>query len=82
MEGILEGERKEEDLIIKMLSGSRLFFLRMCRECEVFGTFRGLEKMKGGERKEEDLIVKIAVGSRTLLLGYADNVCIFNTFGD
>ena len=55
MERISEGERKEEDLIIKMFPGSRIFSFRYADNTRVFGTFMMLERMWGGERKEEVL---------------------------
>ena len=55
MEGILEGERKEEDFIIKIVLGSRIFSFRCGENARFFGTFRGLEGILEGERKEEDL---------------------------
>ena len=55
MEEIPEGERKEEVFIIKMVSGSRIFPFRYAENARFFGTFRGLERIRGEERKEEDL---------------------------
>ena len=50
------GKRKEENLMIKMVPGSRHFSFRYAENAWVFGTFRGLEGMKGGERKEKVLL--------------------------
>lgn len=50
------GERKEEVLIIKMVSGSRHFSFKYAENARFFGTFRGLERMRGGEGKEEVLL--------------------------
>ncbi len=55
MEEILEGKRKEEDLVFKTVPGSRTFFFECAENTRFFGTFRGLERMRGGERKEADL---------------------------
>ena len=41
--------------MIKIVPGSRIFSFRCGENARFFGTFRGLERMKGGERKEEDL---------------------------
>ena len=43
-------ERKEEDLMIKIVLGSRIFSFRYAENAKVFGTFRGLERI--GEGKE------------------------------
>ena len=52
MEGISEVKRKEEDLMIKIVLGSRIFSFRYAENARFFGTFRGLERIgEGKERK-------------------------------
>ena len=43
-------ERKEEDLMIKIVLGSRIFFFECAENARVFATFMMLERM--GEEKE------------------------------
>lgn len=52
LERMRGGERKEEGFIIKTIYGSRTFLLGYAENACVFGTFRGLVRMREGERKE------------------------------
>ena len=80
-----EGEGKEEDFIIKMLLGSRIFSFRCGENTRFFGTFRGLERI--GEGKERKMIycenpLNSAKRQQGFLFGYAENDRFFTVFYD